>query len=755
MQRRELEMKAKARSTATRDLKDRQEQHAAVPDVARLMREFDYCVNRREGSYWTRRRRNYDARRCLWPNKTGTGRKPKGRQIFPWSEASDMDVPLTDKYIREDVALLMNLWTINRVMVKPTQPSKDAGWANRTTQFLRWLIYEHIEEGEDEAELAANLYLERGAVGITVVWDRTETLVYEELDFVQIQRGAQAAAQRMRRGDRNPSLEFQAQLPAMILDPSQDANLVELIAPMLGDAESVRLDRRQLLGVIKQLRTEGKARFPKIDILRDRPTIGALALNEDLWLPPECSEPQKARSMFRVELLTETGLQERIRTAKWDANWVDEMVETQRGRMSRNTDPKLGAQRVRTLGGAAEDARLFEVVHAYERQYDSEGVPAIWYTCCSRGVEESVAASDLLNYAHGLYPFVVMGLERRSRSWDDSRGYGERAEPFQRLIKTEWDSRIDRASLATLPPSYHPPNEAPDEWGPGVKVPTRRPDAFGFLQGPKYDAGSREVEEGARRFADEYFGRPVDEQNRNEATLLKQELVRGWMKGWKRVYKQVLQLCQQFSPDEFYYRVVGDEQGRLLHATRDDIQGQFNVVLTYNVRDLDPEYVQSKLALMEKVAALDRNGRLDPDEMLRVAFELIDPGYGERLLRPGEEASANEIDDEKRALSQMLVGVPVDIKPGQAFGLRLQTLMQLVQKSQTVQFLLKSNPEARALVETRAKQLKHQLDQKQNAQTGRFLGTQPMAQVMSPEPKDPLETMLGQAQIGNGGRGDA
>ena len=719
----------------------RRERVDPLPDVVRLVKDFRWCVDHRDANYWTRQRLNYDSRRCIWPNKSHDGRKwtaPAGQEVFPWVGAADSEVALVDKYIREDAALLMAMWQQNRIMVRPTKPGQDAGWANRVTTFLRWMVYDHIEESEDEAELLANYYLERGSAALGTFWDRTEVLTRESISMEQLQAVADQAkarvAQFAAQGRPAPeALTVQAALPELIADPTQESMMLDLIQPWLGTREDVSLTDGQLRRLLKQLRETGEADFPKVTVLRNRPTFVALGLNEDLFLPPETTAVNLASvpQMFRRELLTETNLKERVRTAGWDAGWIDQVIETQRGKVTDWTQQNRGSKTYYRTGGHEWDtSRLYEIVHAYERRYDEDGVPGIYYTAVSPHISDRVGQSELLNYAHGNYPFTLFQLERRARKPDESRGYGERLHTAQRAIKAEWDSRIDRASIATLPPSYFPPGEAPDQWGPGVKISTRRPDGFGFMEIPRYDPGSKEAEETVRRFADEYMGRPVDEQNTLESTLLKQELVRGWMKGWRRVYKQGFQLCQQFMPDEFFFRVVGDEKGRLLRATRDQIQGECDVTVTYNVRDLDPEFVKQKLELIQQAVALDRNGRVDTDEALQMAIELIDPSYAERLLRPGEEASASEIDDEKQVLAQLLLGIPVDVKPGQAFGLRMQTMMKLIQTSPSVQAILTQNPVAQELVKTRGMQLKHQLDQQQNAQTGKFLGTKPMMEQM-------------------------
>jgi hypothetical protein len=117
---------------------------------------------------------------------------------------------------------------------------------------------------------------------------------------------------------------------------------------------------------------------------------------------------------------------------------------------------------------------------------------------------------------------------------------------------------------------------------------------------------------------------------------------------------------------------------------------------------------------------------VDSNELIELMFELVAPELGQRLLKPAENASQSEIEDEKNAAAKLLLGIPMDVQPGQAHGLRLQTLQQLTQ-SPTVRGILTNNPQARKMFETRAKQHQFQLKQRQNAETGR-LGTEPMAQ---------------------------
>jgi hypothetical protein len=363
---------------------------------------------------------------------------------------------------------------------------------------------------------------------------------------------------------------------------------------------------------------------------------------------------------------------------------------------------------------------LFEVVHAYRRLSDSEGVPGIYYTPFAPGIESSAAAHELLNYEHGQYPFVHFKREHRSPWFGDSRGYGEIGSTWQAQLKAEWDSRTDRASVTTLPPFFHPPGEAPSKWGPGVKVPTHRPGSYGFFAAPEYDRASRDVETSVREFADMYFGRPVNEMNAPLAVVTRQHLANAWMRGWAKADTQMLQLCQQFEDEEFYFRVVGSSQGKSIRASREEIQGKFDLTIGFNVQDLDPEYVKEKLDLIKIALEMDFSGAVDRDEALAAVFELLDPNLGERLLKPAEGASQQEIEDEQAVFAKLFAGVPVDVKPGQAYELRLKVLQNILATNPPAQQRFEQDEYFREIVEKRAKQLGHQLQQRQNAVIGRL-----------------------------------
>jgi hypothetical protein len=579
-----------------------------------------------------------------------------------------------------------------------------------------------MTEARREMRLAANCYLERGSAVVGVFWWKQEQLGYSTIDREALQVLGMQAMQSPRPVVEGLTNGQVAELPLLVGDPSQ----AEEVAQRLMKVLPVKTGRARRMAT--DLRENGVAEYPAPYLVKNRPTILYLAPNEDIFLPNYATGLQEASEVFRRELLTETALRERVNTHKWKESWVEEVLKNQRGRLSGDIS---GPRRIRSARGTnvlgttgsnqawgGDADRLFEVVHFYGRRSDSDGVPGIYYTCFHPNMKDSYAWSGLLNYDHGEYPFVLLERESRSRLPDDSRGYGEIASTWQNQVKVEWDSRIDRSSLATLPPSFHPPGLPPEEWGPGTQIATSRPEAYGFMAGPRYDMGSKEVEESVKQFAMRYFGRVIDATNTVEAAAQQQELAENWMHGVAQIDTQTLKLMQQFMPDEFYYRVVGSNQGKGIKTSRQEIQGAFDISVGFTMSDLIPEQVSAKLGLMEKALQMDVTGRIDRNEALAVTFEMIDPNLGERLLRPAAEAAQAEVDDEDAAFAKIYAGIEQDVRPGQAYELRLQRLQQILQENRAAAKRYAEDPQFQENVTKRIKQLEFQRQQRENARIG-------------------------------------
>lgn len=701
--------------------RDPKELATAKPQLPELRQSFLDAIERRDRSIFNRQRLNYEARNCIWANQSRDGRKwtaPLGQKPFPWPGASDARVGLIDKYINEDVAFLMVVSDRMRVLVSGTE-STDAAFGHRATNLLRWMKGTQMSELLRERRLAANYMLEGGSAVFGVFWDRQDQLAYQQFSLEELASSAMELMQAEKEGQELPEeAQIAIQLPQMIQDPAREKEAAQVLKIAFPTVRLVRLQ-----AAVREMRATGTARLPVPVTIKNCPCAVALRPNEDVFIPPDTTDLQTARGIYRRELLSESQLVARESTHGWDAEWIRNMMSTQRGNVTLDVDPMHSRGGARSgsskTTGTQLTEHLFEVVHAYRRMHDEDGVPGIYYTCFNPRITTEYAYHGLLDYDHGELPFIHIERESRSRLLDDARGYGEVGFTWQQQIKTQWDARVDRASLATLPPSYYPSGMAPDKWGPGVQIPVVNQQDYGFLDIPRYDAGSQEVEESVRRFADEYFGRPVDEQNAVQSQVMRQDMSNNWMSGMARVDTQIFKLCQQFLPDEIFFRVVGTSQAKPMKATREEIQGSFDVSIGFNVENLDNEVVTAKLGLIERALQMDATGRVDRDRALDVIFELIDPNMGERILKPAEDVSQAEIDDEQGVFTKLMAGLDVDIKlTGQAHKLRLDTLQNIFATNPMAKEAYEGNDRVREVTDKRVQQLTHQLEQVENAKIG-------------------------------------
>lgn len=707
----------------------------APPEIDAIAEEFTWAVNRRQSNIFRRQAAATRARNCWWPGQTEDGKrwwKLQGEdEVFPWPGAADSRVHLVDTYCREDVAMLMNVWRRNKIRVSPVESSDDA-FSNRMTNLLRWMKYTQMREAPREVRLLSNLQIERGSAVVGVFWDRREQLGYDPIDLESIKGISMQAQQAMAQDapDIHPGVPNSSlvELPAILADPSREDEAEAIAMELYPDAS--RASMRQCL---KELRANGVSRLARAYTVCNRPRITTFATNEDIFIPPEANGLQESSGIFWREMLTDTALRERQHSFDWDPAWIEEVIKNQRGRMTSSLAGIATAragQQLTSQRSMLDTARLYEVIHAYRRQSDENGVPGIFYTVFHMGMVAkssgrkrgfTYASHQLLNYDHGLYPFVLFENETRSRIVDDARGYGEVMSTWQDGVKAEVDSRRDRASLATLPPSYHPPGAAPDRWGPGVQISTGNPTAYGFFKAPVHDSGSRESESTLRAIADRWAGRVlVDQSNAVQAGNMIQDRADQWMESHAEVDSMLLKLMQQFMDDQFFFRVVGSEKGRAIHTTREEIQGEFDVSLSYNTDDMVPAVVKEKLGLMQQALQLDRNGTVDMTEAVQVAFEKIDPNLGERLLRPAAAAYEAEIKDEADVFAQINAGISVDVKPGQNYQARLQWLDQMLKTNQEAREKYEKNEYFAEVLDKRIAQLKFQIEQfTVNAQIGR------------------------------------
>jgi len=737
--------------------------------AADLVARFDRCLSR-PTAHDDSTRLNREGRYTLWNGQSWDGRKwvPKDgdNRIVPWAGASDVRLPMVDVFIREDAAILLTALNRARLTVAGIETT-DIAWANRATTFLRWMLANQITEMNREANLLANYLLEDGRAVLGVFWDRQTRSDYETLDLETIINAGAGANAMLDEADmllkatgedpmppdRREELTSVSTLAAAILDPTREDEAATILAAQAKDivaqnftaqlgeyADEIiaaySLTPAAARRIVRDMRDHGKAKIAIPTVSRNRPTLVALKPDYDVWYDNNAVDLDAQTVVFRVEWLTASALSARVETHGWDQAWVDHVLESGKGESALIGRLSANRTRMELLGLDDDDLdELYPVIHAYQQCANDDNVIELRCRVLSRSCVEQKATGvpefaidQLLNYAHGELPFVHFRAEYLSRRLDDSRGYGEVGYTWQAAIKTEIDMQRDRSMLATNPPLHHPRGRPPSEWGPGARVPAS-PREYFYAELPPLDQGTNQVIEHLIYWSNLWFGRLVKDGDPTISAAMRQTMVDNWLHAWGLAITQVFQLCQQYMPDEFYYRVVGSAKGRALHATRDEIRGKFDLQLGWNILDMNPEYLEKKLATIQQVvAALDINGIVDRDELLAATLEMIDPNLGERILQPAESAAQKEIEDEQATFAKMWSGLEQDIKPGQAYQLRIRVLQDAI--AGTMEDGKPKNPAAmqryqaderfKEIVDKRMQQLQFQLQQRDNAVIGRL-----------------------------------
>jgi hypothetical protein len=169
--------------------------------------------------------------------------------------------------------------------------------------------------------------------------------------------------------------------------------------------------------------------------------------------------------------------------------------------------------------------------------------------------------------------------------------------------------------------------------------------------------------------------------------------------------------------------------------TREEIQKEFRISFEFDVRDLNVEFVQQKLEMIQIAAQMDQTGTIDKDAIVRWAITTADPIMADSVLRPPQSVSQREIDDEQSALMKIAMGIqPPMPTAGINPQLRLQVLQTGIQNSPILKQLIESNQIAIQILQSRVKALQFQIQQAQNAQIGR-VGAAPA--LPGPQPNQP------------------
>ncbi len=700
--------------------------HKRVPDIQFMLNEYQRSAF--HGTMVSKMVYADDIRLARWPGQTDDGKKhsyarPDGDPAFPFEGASDVRVRLVDRLINEQKAMLMHAFKSCTLKVGGTE-IMDTMAASSATNLMRWLIETKMKlEMHREAELLADYMLQYGWSVVQIGWDRqmgkrTQTITMQELA---------GAAEAARAAGQDSSM--MVNLVSSISDPRKEDYAVQLMKQMLPN-----MDEGQLRKCIQGLRDNGEGFVEEQYIAKNLPVVTALKPYDEVCFPPETSDLQKARVIFRRQYVTEVELRSMGEVDGWKNDFVEAASRTMGNHYYFN-DPNLVPTTTMLNSNIQRGDNLIEIVWAYYRQLDKDNVPAIYYTVfCPQVGSELYAKQEMLNYAHNEYPFVDIRYERSRRQVTESRGIPELCKTEQDEVKAQHDAIRDRTAIEVLPPVKVVKRiGALNRIAPGQVLPVTNKDDYTWLEPP---AGRAEyafqVIEQIEKNLGNYFGFQVGEKpiDPTKIQMIQQLRVDNWLMFWTRAYTQMFSLCLQYMPEEEIMRITGIP----LKQGMSDIHAQYDLNVRFDVRDADPEFVREKLkSIIETVVPLDVSGVIDRDKLVKLVIESISPDAARELVIDKATASQKLYKDVTNDIALMMLGNEAQyVENDPQASSKLQFAQDILAKNPKAQQAAQGDRIFQILLENYMKQLQFSMEQEKNKQIGR-VGVSPATEKIQEE----------------------
>lgn len=682
-----------------------------TPDIRELAGEYIRSLD--EGYSLEKIAEMDDVRYTRWDAQSEDGKKhdsnmKEGAQAFPWDGASDTRIPLADSIINDSVDMLTTAFGRSSLKVGGTEVG-DAEQSAVANNIMRWQLDTKLYHTlNKEAELLAQYGNQYGWACLHVGWEQKSALKPQVVTMEEI---VQMTA-NMEAGDPLKSL------PEMIMDEEQESNVVEIIESMFPGVEVAKAR-----SAVRELRKDGETIIPQAYIAVNQPTVAALKPWEEVSFPPETVDLQSARVIFRRMFLTEAELRAKVVDESWDEVWVEEALKTA-GKSAEFHDFSQNVTDLSVNKSLTMYDNLVEVVYAYSRQVDKNGVPGIYYTIfnplMSSGVdgEELYAKHELLDYSHCRYPFVEYRRERLKRRITESRGVPDICRTWQNEIKTQRDSVFDSTSFETLPPIMVSKRLGlANKIGPAVQLPVTKPGEYEFMRPPARTPNTAlNLIEIVTKQADEYFGRSNPAVPATQTQLKQQRAVNNWLTTWTEAYQQMFALTLQYLSVEEMQRISGVENVPQMGMR------QFDFVLKFDVREMDTEYVNNKLsAIAQYVVPQDVGGVLDRNKLVTMITRAISPDIAEELIVDKSTASQKMYEGVKNDIGSMMLGMePQYVENDPSAQTKMQYAQEIVGRNPKAQQALQGDELFTQLFENYSKNLQMSVMQQQNAEIGRI-----------------------------------
>lgn len=626
------------------------------PNIRAIQEEYQLAWSQDPDGY-ARLAQAEDVRYTRWAGQSPDGLKhqelqPEGQRAMPYDRAPDCRVPLADGTIRTLVDLDYTSFWNARVKTAPVGASRlSVAQAAEWRQVISWMIHGPLRRRLiDQMEFCSQIMHTIGWMVLHPTWRQETQLRYKRLSMDAILALAQQA----------PPESVLAKADLMMADPTLEEAAVELLQSFFPSLKKARA-----LRVVRELREDGMAEFPAPEPVRNVPEVEVLVPWQDFIMPPEATaDPEHARWMAHRMFMTESRLEERAALEEWDADFVAAVKKTKGQSMEHGTSEEHASD-VNLL--------LMEIVYFYQAGVDEEGVPGQYCTVFSPHVPQPAAGAGitaaygkhwLVDYAHGQLPFIMLTTEVIGKRPADARGVPEVCTTAQLEMKQQRDATYVYSQLSVTPPLQKKGTQAsrlPPELGPMGIINNVSGEWSWFPPPPGEPQVAFKLIEDVRRETEDYYGVPRPDLPPQRYVPRQQRQVMRWLAKWGEALWQLSVLAYQNLEPQELQAILG--RAPLLNA---DLVAKHQLLLWFDVRSMDPAWVESLLASVAQWVAMDTGGVIDHAKLVAFGMAYLDPTLADEVTTDqagAKQALFKGVREEIGAIMQGNEGLYVENDP--------------------------------------------------------------------------------------------
>lgn len=675
------------------------------PNLDELLAEFKMADGANSGL--ARLARSDAVRYCRWSGQSMDGKKhkellPEGTKVLPWNMSSDARVFLVDSVVNSIVDQLCVSIQMARLEVTPANARmRSLSAASELKRVMGWLKAGPMAAiMESEAEYAAQIGTQYGHVYFYCGWEQERILEKKRIDL-------QAIAQM------NPAIA------ALLSDPDKQDDAAQALLSVFPG-----LNPKRASAALAALVKTGEAELLIPGEPRQCPVVTVLKPWEDIIVDPGLTDINRARVIFRRERMSVAAMRAKAKQEDWD----EEFVLALEGTAGRHDNLFYLSQTTGVnFSYGSDESKTVDVLYAYARQIadEDDGVPGIYCTVMSQYVPDKWGKYELLDYAHGRYPFVCYRAEVSTRLIGETRGVTDVADISQGQAKDAWDCIVNFAQIATIPAMAGPRAQAgnPPKIGPAAYVGEITRGEYRWMDFPSREPRILFEMFGAiKRSVDAYFALPGEATHPAAQQARQIRTIARWLAAWEQVLWQLAVLAYQYIGDDELAGIIG-KQPTL--SARDIVDYRF--ALSYNASSLDSDWVLKVLEAAQKyVLPADAAGVIDRSRFMQIILTYLDPTLAQSVMTDHGAASQKmfrEVRENVIAMGQGNEAIYAGDDP--AARTKLTFLEQIVGANPTyTQELTKDGSRFAALFKKYAANLNQSIVQDQNRITG-ALGVDP------------------------------